>query len=121
MDRLQIPYHLAQKIQAIAQTFRKVATPSEALLWEAIRGRKLDGRKFRRQHPIGSFIVDFICIEEMLIVEVDGAIHSDQYEADAERQALLECLGYRVLRLTADSVEHDLPNALAAIQGMWCI
>ncbi|GAA5528247.1 DUF559 domain-containing protein [Herpetosiphon gulosus] len=118
MDRLQIPYKLAQQIQAIAQTFRKEATPSEAILWDAIRGRKLDRRKFRRQHPIGSFLVDFICFEEMLIVEVDGAIHAEQYEADAERQALLECLGYRVLRLSADRVEHDLPNALAAIREM---
>ncbi|XSG77632.1 endonuclease domain-containing protein [Herpetosiphon llansteffanensis] len=119
MDRLKIPYELALQIQAIAQRFRKVPTPSEAILWHAVRGQKLDQRKFRRQHPIGQFIVDFICIREGLIVEVDGPIHTDQAEADAARQALLEALGYRVLRLSADLVETDLPTAIVTIRSMW--
>ncbi len=119
MDRLVIAYELAQRIRQAAQKFRKVATPSEAILWQALRRRQLDGRKFRRQHPIASFVVDFVCIQQMLIVEVDGAIHADQLEADQERQALLESLGYRVLRLSADIVERDLAAALAAIRAMW--
>jgi very-short-patch-repair endonuclease len=79
----------------IARKLRREQTASEAILWEALRNRKLEGRKFRRQHPIGKFVVDFYCNAEGLIVEVDGSIHElpEQQELDRQRQFLLESLG----------------------------
>jgi len=76
----------------------------------------LASRKFRRQHPVGRFILDFYCDEERLAVEVDGPVHETQRQADGERQQILESMGIRFLRLPAALVEGDLPAALAAIQ-----
>jgi hypothetical protein len=72
----EIPVQLHKRMQEVARQFRKEPTTSEAILWEALRGRKLENRKFRRQHPIGTFVVDFFCKEENLIVEVDGTVHN---------------------------------------------
>ena len=82
-------------------------------MWRALRGNRL-GVHFRRQHPVGAFYVDFICVARGLVVEVDGAIHGDPDVAfaDARRQAALESLGLRVLRVSADSVERDLGGVL---------
>ena len=86
-------------------------------MWQALRNRKLEGRKFRRQTPIGAFVVDFLCAEEMLVVEVDGKIHESQREADALRQEIIESLGLRFVRVTAEQVESDLPNVLNVIRS----
>ncbi len=101
----------------IARSFRKTPTRSEAILWAALRGKQLDGRKFRRQQPIGAFVVDFFCSEERLIVEVDGQIHLQQIEADRERQELIESLGLRFIRVRAELVEQDLPRVLDMIRA----
>jgi adenine-specific DNA methylase len=82
----EVSEKLRVKMQEVARQFRKEPTPSEAILWEALRNRKLEGRKFRRQHPIGTFIVDFYCDEEALVVEVDGPIHDYQQDLDRQRQ-----------------------------------
>jgi len=99
----------------VARDFRKEPTESEDILWQAVRRRQLDGRKFRRQQPIGPFVVDFFCPEERLVVEVDGPIHDDQIEADRVRQDLLKATGLRVLRLTAAEVEANLTHALEKV------
>ena len=114
-QRWKIPAALHARMVEVARTFRKEATASEAVLWRALRGRQLAGRKFRRQQPIGPFVVDFFCAEERLIVEVDGAIHDTQQEADAYRQSLIESLGLRFVRLPAVMVETDLDTALQRI------
>ncbi len=95
-DRWTIPEALRRQMLEIAHQFRKAPTRSEALLWNALRRKRLDGRKFRRQQPIGPFVVDFFCPAERLIVEVDGPIHDSQREADRVRQQLLETLGLHV-------------------------
>ena len=95
---------------------RTESTRSESLLWSALRNRRLASRKFRRQHPVGRFILDFYCHEERLAVEVDGPVHETQRQADGERQQILESMGIRFLRLPAALVEGDLPAALAAIE-----
>ena len=118
-DRWHIPQSLRARMVEIARDFRKEPTASEALLWEALRGRKLEGRKFRRQQPIGPFVVDFFCADERLIVEVDGAIHTTQQSADAERQTLLESLGLRFVRISASLVENDLDTVLQRIAHMF--
>jgi len=103
---------------AVARQFRKEPTASEAILWGALRGRKLENRKFRRQQPIGCFVVDFFCAAERLIVEVDGLIHDSQQTLDRQRQELLESLGLRVLRLKAEEVEQSLTSSLQKIQDV---
>ncbi|HYJ79908.1 MAG TPA: DUF559 domain-containing protein, partial [Longimicrobiaceae bacterium] len=99
-----------------ARELRKNLTESEASLWERIRKGRLDGRKFRRQQPVGRFIVDFYCSDERLIVEVDGGVHETQREADAGRQAALETLGLRFVRISDELVIRDPEGALDTIR-----
>lgn len=115
-DSWEISDNLRKKMQEVARQFRKEPTQSEAILWEAIRNRKLENRKFRRQHPIGTFIVDFFCREENLIVEVDGLIHESQQELDRQRQKLLESLGLHFVRVSSQQVETSLSEALEIIK-----
>ena len=112
----EISSALKEKMTEVARQFRKEPTPSENILWQALRGRKLEGRKFRRQQPIGAFIVDFFCGAERLIVEVDGGVHDSQQEADRQRQELLESLGLRVVRVSSELVETRLDEALAVVR-----
>ena len=81
-NRWVVPPALKASMTEVARGFRKAPTPSEAILWRALRGEVLDGRKFRRQQPIGPFIVDFYCSTERLIVEVDGGVHESQRERE---------------------------------------
>jgi adenine-specific DNA-methyltransferase len=99
-------------IREAAKDLRKRATLSERMPWKALRDRRLGGRKFRRQHPVGQFVVDFCCLEEMVAVEIDGSAHDDRQEHDAERQGILESMGLRFVRVTAQDVER---NSLALI------
>jgi len=117
-DRWEVSDSLREKMTAVARQFRKEPTASEAILWGALRGRKLENRKFRRQQPIGCFVVDFFCAAERLIVEVDGLIHDSQQTLDRQRQELLESLGLRVLRLKAEEVEQSLTSSLQKIQDV---
>ncbi len=108
---------LRERALEIARQYQKAPAPSEALLWEGLRARKLDGWKFRRQQPIGPFLFDFFCPSARLVVEVDGPINESQREADENRRALLESLGFRFVRVSSTQVETDLPSALAAIRS----
>jgi very-short-patch-repair endonuclease len=115
-ERWSVPPELKAKMHDLAAQLRKDHTESEEILWQALRGRKLDGCKFRRQNPIGAFVVDFLCAEENLVIEVDGAIHEQQREADALRQEIIESLGLRFLRFSAAEVEHNLNGVLDVIK-----
>ena len=117
LGRLQRSRPKRQETTQAARDFRKIATPSEALLWRALRNHQLDGSRFRRQHPIGPFVTDFRCPGHRLIVEVDGGIHSQQVEQDRQRQLMLEAQGYRFLRATAEDVEQNLPSILSQIRA----
>jgi adenine-specific DNA-methyltransferase len=101
----------------VARQMRAAPTPGEELLWDAIRNRKLDGRKFRRQQPIGGFVVDFYYAEENLAVEVDGSIHRHRAGHDAERQSRIEATGVRFVRIAEELVQGDLHAALDAIRS----
>jgi len=90
-----------------ARDLRRGITPAERRLWSALRGRSLNGCKFRRQHPIGCFIVDFVCLERRLIIEVDGGQHAENPD-DERRTAWLEAQGWRVLRFWNDEVRENL-------------
>jgi very-short-patch-repair endonuclease len=101
-----------------ARTMRKRPTRSEAILWSQLRQRKVSGARFRRQHPLGgSYIVDFCAPCERLVVEVDGPIHLAQRHYDARRQRVLESLGYRVVRVSAELVERDVRAAVAIVRA----
>jgi len=104
-ERWLVTGAMKHNMSIAARDLRRRATKSEAMLWPALRGRQL-GVKFRRQQPIGSFVVDFYASDARLVVEVDGAIHLQQAKADVERQHLLESLGLRVVRVTAEAVER---------------
>ena len=83
---------------ANARQLRRKATDAERVLWKHLRMRQLGACKFRRQQPIGPYVVDFICFEQNLIIELDGGQHIDQAEYDAKRSVWLKERGYRVLR-----------------------
>jgi len=95
---------------------REDPTKAETILWEKLRDRKLNGFKFRRQHAIGQFIADFVCIEKSLIVEVDGSIHDDRKEQDELRTNALNQIGFRVLRFSNDEVEERVDYVLEKIK-----
>lgn len=115
--RLEVPESLRREMVEVARQFRKEATKSEQILWQALRGKKLDRLKFRRQQPIGLFVVDFYNSTYRLVIEVDGPIHDLQKQADQERQAILETLGLNVLRIKAELVEGSLNAALEMIRA----
>ena len=98
-----------------ARELRRPLTPAEQRLWARLRDQQLGGYKFRRQHPIGPFIVDFYCAACRLIVEVDGDTHATQVEYDAARTTWLEQYGCRVVRVTNVEVREELEGVLMAI------
>ncbi|MEO0376738.1 MAG: endonuclease domain-containing protein [Cyanobacteria bacterium P01_A01_bin.17] len=103
-------------IDQAARQLRRQLTPAEATLWKALRNRRLGDLRFRRQHPIGNFIVDFCCPAKKLIIEVDGEIHQQQQDYGEARTEHLERFGYRVIRFSNEAVENNLQNALEAIR-----
>lgn len=115
--RLRVTPEVRRKMLEIARHFRKEPTKSESILWQALRGKKLDGVKFRRQQPIGNFIVDFYNSAYCLVVEVNGSVHESQVELDQARQEILEQLGLTVLRVNAEEVEKNLPSILQKIRS----
>ena len=105
------------KIVQAAREQRRQPTLAEKKLWDALRGRRLAGLKFRRQHPYGQFVLDAFCVEHQLEVEVDGGVHADLAQAarDAERTKFLEERGIRVLRVSNEEVENNLDEVLKRI------
>ena len=98
-----------------ARRFRKEQTTAEELLWEVLRDRQLDGIKFRRQHPMARFILDFYCSSARLVIELDGAVHDLQQERDEARTSALEGRGLRVIRFRNEEVFDALPSVLERI------
>jgi very-short-patch-repair endonuclease len=100
-----------------ARKLRESQTNAEARLWRALRNRRLARWKFRRQHPIDRYIVDFVTLDGKLIIEVDGATHGSPEELayDANRTAVLESLGFLVVRVTNLQVYNNLNDVLEVI------
>lgn len=103
----------------MARQLRNKQTDAERLLWRYLRNRKILGYKFRRQHPIGRYIVDFVCLEKMVVIELDGGQHLEQAEQDMERTEYLGLLGYEVYRywnndvlVNTESVLNHISNVL---------
>lgn len=116
---------LAEIAKVVCRDLRRNSTHAEVLLWEAIRNRKLDDKKFLRQHPLfydltgkeSFFISDFYCHEEKLIIELDGVYHNYRLKEDKERTEILEFLGIKVIRFKNEKVINDLEGVLAKIRN----
>ena len=102
-------------ITEIARSNRLHPTESEQQLWIKISGKKLAGLKFRRQFPIGRYIVDFYNHANQIVVEVDGPIHKTVKEYDRKRDLYLKSCGYRVLHVTNDEIDSDIESVLRKI------
>lgn len=116
---MSLPFHenASWKMFEYARSLKKVMTPAENLLWQNLRNRKVCNCKFRRQHPISTYIVDFYCHEAKLVIEVDGGIHltPDNIQYDQFRTEELEEMGLKVIRFTNDEVLGDVSRVLVEI------
>ena len=101
-----------------ARELRRRLTLPEVILWQALRGRRLDGIRFRRQHPVGPYILDFYCEDAKLAVEVDGSGHEhpDQWRHDGRRTEWLGLRGIAVMRIAARDVLGNLEGVLARLK-----
>ena len=111
------PQRSTPKIKRRAVELRKELTPAERKLWSLLRGDKLNGVSFRRQHAIGKDIVDFCTVKEKLVIELDGSQHLEQEEYDSERTVFLEAQGYRVLRFWNNEVLKETNTVIDAIEA----
>lgn len=109
-------YNLTE-LKESRRELRKRATPQENILWEKLRNRKL-GPKFRRQHSIGRYILDFCCPEKKLIVELDGSVHDNEEakEYDKVRDKFFRELDFKVLRFKNYEVENNMEKVLETIK-----
>ena len=108
---------LKQSRAKIAKRLRKTSTDAEALLWSYLRNKQLDGLKFRRQQPIGKYVVDFVCQEKKIVIELDGGLHSKAKPRDKQRDDWLRKEGYKVLRIWNKELFEDLEAALEFISA----
>jgi very-short-patch-repair endonuclease len=97
----------------LAKNLRKRSTDAERYLWKHLRSKQIEGLKFRRQEPIGKYIVDFVCYEKTLVVEVDGGQHSE--ERDADRDSWIRSQGFTVLRFWNHEVLTNIKGVLEMI------
>jgi very-short-patch-repair endonuclease len=104
-----------RSIQA-ARRLRAIETSAEEMLWNALRDRRLDGWKFRRQFPIAGFVADFGCVAARLTIEVDGKHHADQLESDRAREKAIAAAGYLEIRFTNEEVRERLAWVLQEIR-----
>jgi very-short-patch-repair endonuclease len=110
------PPYLWEKLKSLARQKRHEPTPAEDQLWEYLRNRQIMGVKFRRQHGIGKFVVDFYSAEAHLVVEADGPIHQYTAEEDSIRQQFLEGLGFKVLRFTNQEITGSPKHVIEQIK-----
>jgi very-short-patch-repair endonuclease len=91
-------------------------TNTEEILWKFIKNKQIKGKKFRRQHSVDNFILDFYCSENRLGVEVDGKVHDSQKEYDVERTRILENLNIKILRFTNEEILNNIENVLKVLE-----
>jgi very-short-patch-repair endonuclease len=117
-----LPMHFAASGQgfANARVLRQVSTETEKRFWEAVRGGKLDGLKFRRQHPIGPYIADFYCHLYKLVIELDGSVHDEdeQQAYDQNRDAWMQEYGIVVMRFSNEAITTDLESVKQQIMQL---
>ena len=106
-----------QKTRVKARTLRRASTDAERALWYRLRDRRLAGRKFRRQHPVGPYFADFACVEAGWVIELDGGqhVHPANAAADARRTAAMNALGFHVMRFTDREALPQIDAVLTCI------
>jgi adenine-specific DNA-methyltransferase len=100
-----------------ARLLREKSTPAEQKLWQYLRNKRFKSLKFRRQYPVGPYILDFVCLSQKLIIELDGSQHLEQILYDTERTQYLEHFGFHVLRFWNHEVFHQFPSVLLRISN----
>ena len=103
-------------LTGVAKLLRREMTDAERVLWREVRAHRFSGFKFKRQEPLGAYVVDFICYEARLIIELDGGQHASQQEADAERTRWLESSGFRVIRFWNNDVLSNITGVMQEIE-----
>ena len=107
---------MANNLTKYARKLRRNSTPAEALLWRRLRARQLDGIKFRRQQLIGNFIVDFVCFEKRIVIELDGGQHAITKSRDNDMDRWLADQGFVIMRFWNNDVFENLDGVLAVIR-----
>jgi very-short-patch-repair endonuclease len=107
---------LTDNLTQIAKNLRKTSTFAERLLWRHLRAKQMEGYKFRRQEPIGDYVVDFVCFEKRIIIEVDGSQHQIEKDKDKKRDKWFKEQGFRVLRFWNNEVLKNMDGVLAVIR-----
>jgi len=107
-----------QRIVNLSRELRREGTPAERVLWRQLNNKKFNGVKFRRQEPIGNYIVDFVSFEKKLIIEIDGGQHNEDslVDKDSQRTQWLNSQGFRVIRFWNNDVLENLQGVLLQIQ-----
>ena len=105
------------RLTELAKTLRKNSTPQERLLWKILRNSNINNFKFKRQYPIGNYIVDFICKEKLLIIEIDGGQHNEELnmQHDIERTKYLNDRGFKVLRFWNTDIDNNIADVYEEI------
>ncbi len=98
-----------------ARALRRDPSRAEKICWDLLRAHRMAELKFRRQHPIGRYFADFACVARKLVIEIDGNFHADQVDGDLSRTAVMETLGWRVLRFGANEIVQNREGVWAAI------
>jgi len=106
--------NIKRKNVSLARNLRSNSTDAERLLWKHIRGRAINGLKFRRQYPVGNYIADFVCLEKRVVVELDGGQHNENKQ-DVVRDAWLAENGYKVVRIWNNDVLGNIEGAVDSI------
>jgi len=110
---------MRSRLTDLAKRLRKTSTDAERVLWRSLQGRQLDGLKFRRQHPIGPYVVDFACLERSVVVEIDGGQHAEEAQEakDGVRDKWLQDEGFRALRFWNHEVLSNTEGVVEAIRA----
>src|SRR5690606_24608967 len=110
--------HNKKYLKNLRQDLRKKMTPAEAFLWNVLKENKFENRKFRRQHSIKNYIVDFYCAQDRIIIELDGEVHFNAFteDNDRKRDEVLHEMGFKVLRFENKMVFDNLQSVLQEIR-----
>ena len=100
---LEIPDYVVE----LAKQQRKNPTEAEKIVWELLRNRRFNNYKFRRQQPVYRYIFDFVCIEKKIAIEIDGEIHRNTKEYDAEKDSFVKAAGFKILRIKNEVIEKS--------------
>jgi very-short-patch-repair endonuclease len=114
-DRIVIGNYVSPVKVHRAKELRQNMTPAEKILWQCLRANRLGGWHFRRQQIIDGFIIDFYCHASRLVIELDGEVHNQQIEYDAERDLILKSKGLKILRFSNEVVLKDINSVLETI------